>query len=260
MRKMRKIATGVFLALVLSLAMFSGASALNLVPAQVTPGEVSVKVPEVAIKKSPVIDQITPGTLEKIVFIHYAGGKIKVKGSGPSCYRLLGSKWTSLPISYIVDSQLENVDSGAIYASAETWDEKTNQELFNNEYSVGEADWDDDFPDGHNEYSLGNYPEPNVIAVTVIWTGMRIGKKQREIIEYDVMFNSDYGWGDAEENPEVMDLQNIATHETGHGLGLGDVYQNVCSEVTMYGYSDYGETNKRTLEPADIAGLLRLYP
>jgi len=57
-----------------------------------------------------------------------------------------------------------------------------------------------------------------------------------------------------------MDLQNIATHEFGHGVGLNDVYQTDCSLVTMYGYSDYGETQKRTLEPPDINGLLTLYP
>jgi predicted Zn-dependent protease len=56
-----------------------------------------------------------------------------------------------------------------------------------------------------------------------------------------------------------MDLQNIATHETGHGLGLDDVYQKTCSAVTMYGYSDYGETQKRTLETPDIVGLQMIY-
>ncbi|PJA83788.1 MAG: peptidase M10A and M12B matrixin and adamalysin, partial [Candidatus Nealsonbacteria bacterium CG_4_9_14_3_um_filter_37_29] len=55
------------------------------------------------------------------------------------------------------------------------------------------------------------------------------------------------------------DLQNIATHELGHGVGLGDVYETACSEVTMYGYSNYGETQKRTLEAPDITGLQTLY-
>ncbi len=56
-----------------------------------------------------------------------------------------------------------------------------------------------------------------------------------------------------------MDWQNIATHETGHGLGLADVYQNACNQVTMYGYSTEGETIKRDLATPDITGLQKLY-
>ena len=80
------------------------------------------------------------------------------------------------------------------------------------------------------------------------------------------MFDIDWIWGDADpnndgivDNPNVMDLQNIATHEFGHGIGLDDVYNSECSEVTMYGYSDYGEIKKRTLEQPDVTGLQKLY-
>lgn len=81
----------------------------------------------------------------------------------------------------------------------------------------------------------------------------------REILEFDVLFDTDFVWGDASQNPEVMDLQNIATHEIGHGAGLGDVYASACSEVTMYGLSGYGELTKRTLENPDVIGLRTLY-
>ena len=73
------------------------------------------------------------------------------------------------------------------------------------------------------------------------------------------MFDTDWIWGDAKVDASVMDLQNIATHELGHGAGLGDVYDTACSNVTMYGYSDYGETKKRDLEQPDIKGLQTLY-
>ena len=56
-----------------------------------------------------------------------------------------------------------------------------------------------------------------------------------------------------------MDLQNIATHEFGHGLGLGDIYIDDCSEFTMYGYSYNGDTDNRSLEDPDITGLWELY-
>ena len=57
----------------------------------------------------------------------------------------------------------------------------------------------------------------------------------------------------------TMDVQDIATHEIGHTLVLNDLYQSQNYYQTMYGYSDYGETYKRTLESGDIAGLQVLY-
>ncbi len=80
------------------------------------------------------------------------------------------------------------------------------------------------------------------------------------------MFDIDFSWGDAGPTSEselgdtsVMDLQNIATHELGHGAGLADLYDDQASEQTMYGYASYGETKKRTLNTGDIAGIQALY-
>tara|TARA_Y100000310_G_C20612418_1_gene778733 strand:- start:832 stop:1008 length:177 start_codon:yes stop_codon:yes gene_type:complete len=56
-----------------------------------------------------------------------------------------------------------------------------------------------------------------------------------------------------------MDLQNIAVHELGHSVGLGDIYTDACSTVTMYGYSVYGDVEKRTLEQPDVDGLQKMY-
>ncbi|MCW1310056.1 MAG: matrixin family metalloprotease [Candidatus Nanoarchaeia archaeon] len=168
-----------------------------------------------------------------------------------TCYKLMGIKWKYFPINYVINPV---VDANAIIASTVEWDSHTSRDLFGN-YTIDESANFDDSPDGRNEYSYGNYPQSGVIAVTRVW----YTRRSKEIVEYDVMFDSDFLWGDATNNPLVMDWQNIATHETGHGLGLADVYNSACSEVTMYGYSDYGETIKRTLEPADITGLQRLY-
>ncbi|MBU2577818.1 matrixin family metalloprotease, partial [Patescibacteria group bacterium] len=94
-----------------------------------------------------------------------------------------------------------------------------------------------------------------VIAVTTIW----YNPATKAIVEFDIMFDTDWTWGDATIDTAKMDLQNIATHEFGHGVGLADVYDSACSAVTMYGYSDYGETQKKTLETPDITGLQKLY-
>jgi hypothetical protein len=212
---------------------------------------------------------VEPGTLEKTVFIHYAKPS-KLSSKTPTCYKLLNAKWKSLPVNYVVNpndrgSGLSEDDVlNAIVASTTEWDSHTSTALFGTANIDYNADWDSDSPDGINEYSFGNYPDPNVIAVTVVWSGVPIGGKGRQIIDYDVMFNTNYNWLNCTQTSctsenKGMDLQNIATHETGHGIGLDDVYDTSCSEVTMYGYSDYGEIIKRTLEQPDITGLQKLY-
>ena len=69
--------------------------------------------------------------------------------------------------------------------------------------------------------------------------------------------DADFDWGIAEAGK--MDFENIATHELGHAVGLGDLYTSECSEQTMYGYAGYGEIKKRDLEAGDIAGITKLY-
>ncbi len=202
--------------------------------------------------------------LDKITFIHYKDGTVKEIGvnraivTGGKCYKLLGVKWSSLPVSYVINPDTYDITfvTNAISASAEIWDVATSRELFNDAYTTDySVSWG--IADNKNAYVFSSYPDTNVIAVTNIWY-TRYG---RQIVDYDVLFNNYYIWGDATNplTPNAMDLQNIATHETGHGLGLADLYTNACSAVTMYGYSAEGETSKRTLEQPDINGLQKMY-
>lgn len=193
----------------------------------------------------------------------WAGGGKDKPGEG---YELLGKgvKWKELPVTYHVDPSSSGLTvefvTGAIYESAEEWDSHTSTELFNDVYYViDDGSWDSDAPDGRNELLFGDYPEENVIAVAITWGYFYGPPGQREIVEFDIMFDVDFTWGDATSDPSVMDLQNIATHEFGHGVGLADLYEDQWSEQTMYGYATYGETKKRTLESGDIAGIQTLY-
>lgn len=235
---------------------------------------------------NPNADPSDRGALTKIVFIHYKKGfghkNNHNPGGGnggtekPSCYALLAkdAKWKT-----VENAQVNPTNSGLsstflvdnTLASREVWDVETSQELFGDTITVNtSADWDGDtgdLPDGLNEYSFGA-TDPNVIAVTVIWGYFSAPPPFRELIEYDVLFNTvNTTWGDAGPTNEtslgdtnVMDYLNIAVHETGHGAGLGDIYDAVCTEVTMFGFSTDGETKKRTLATQDINGLHRLYP
>ena len=147
----------------------------------------------------------------------------------------------------------------AISAGAEEWDSYVGGSLFGS-YTVDfSATLDINGPDGKNEILFGYYPEEGVIGLTVVWGYFTGPPPTRKIIEFDILFNITYIWGDASLDPTIMDLQNIATHELGHGIGLADLYETTCSEETMYGYSIEGETNKRDLNYGDISGLQELY-
>ncbi len=198
--------------------------------------------------------------IERMDFIHY----FKAKGGGggaktDNCYKLMGVKWIGTPVSYAINPSnqqglSEDFILSAVSASAETWDAATTKELFAANYTV---DYTAQYgvSDGKNAIAFGNYPSNGVIAVTSVW----MNKRTKQIVEFDQLYNTQFAWGDASSDPSKMDLQNIATHELGHAVGLSDLYTSLCTAVTMYGYSSEGEISKRTLEQPDITGLQKMY-
>ena len=192
-------------------------------------------------------------------FIHVKENSAQ-KPASATCTKSLGGKWNTLPVNYIINpTNTQGLSSdfitSTISASAETWDAATPKELFNNLYGVDNT-VQYGVRDFKNSIALGLYQgSSSTIAVTSIWFTRKTG-----ISESDILFNTIYSWGDASLNPLLMDLQNIATHELGHFVGLDDIYTSGCSAVTMYGYSNNGDISKRTLEQPDITGLLKMYP
>jgi hypothetical protein len=136
----------------------------------------------------------------------------------------------------------------AITASADTWDAQTGAIVFS--YS-GTADLKAGKRDGYNVVSWGNYKK-GVLAVTYLW------RSGTNIVETDTLINELYEWS-LSDGAGKMDLQNIMTHEFGHWCGLDDLYADKDYWLTMYGYSDYGETYKRTLGLGDTLGLKAVY-
>jgi len=241
--------------LIITLAISITTTASMLIPANDKAKE-NARAPE----KSPVITETTSGEwdLERVDFIHYVKPANPGKAKQETCYKLLGVKWNSLPINYVINPLNSGLSqefvNSAISTSAETWDSATSKELINDVYIV---DYNAQYgvQNFQNAIAFGDYPNDNVIAVTSVWF-TRIGK---QIVEFDQLYNTRFTWGDSTINPEIMDLQNIAIHELGHGVGLDDIYSTTCSAVTMYGYSTNGETSKRTLEQPDITGLQKIY-
>lgn len=114
-------------------------------------------------------------------------------------------------------------------------------------------------PDDQNEMYFADIDEPGVIAMAIVWGIFSGPPFQRELVEWDQVYDQvDFDWS-ATGEANKMDFESIATHELGHSVGLADLYTSECSEQTMYGYADYGETKKRSLEDGDITGIRKLY-
>ena len=197
-------------------------------------------------KKSPAKPDGTPGN----------GNKKTKTGETSTCYTLLakGASWkTSEP--YIIG---EGIDGTLTAASLETWDSEVNFDIFGSEQAGTPNGADSTSPDNKNEVMFDSLGSTSTIAYTITWGIFSGPPSQRELVEWDAVFNSDYAFGNADDPSGVMDYQNIATHEFGHALGLTHP-SDTCSEETMYRYADSDETKKRTLEVGDIAGLNKLY-
>ncbi len=272
---MRRIGLGILIGAIVALVLLAS-GVVMAIPNQAA---------DVAKEKAP--------DLEKIEFIHWKKGFAKPPCNNdgicdpeenPSCpdckngeeepvpmttcYAFLGQygktllKWKALPVSYVInptnpDGLSEADVTSAISAAAEEWDSWTGVELFDDNYTTSTGpETVYGVQNYENAISFGDYPTEGVIAVARVW----YSPATKTIVEFDIMFDTDWDWGDATVGSSVvMDLQNIAVHELGHGAGLADVYEAECSTVTMYGYSGYGEIQKRDLEEPDIAGIQELY-
>jgi hypothetical protein len=191
--------------------------------------------------------------LVKVTHIHYAKSVDKGKpAKTTTCYKLAGWKWSG-PIAYTVDPIYppEYPDLvEAISSATVEWDRHTPASLF---ITHQEATFPWGVRDYKNSVSYGDYPTDGVIAVTSTW----YSRATKTAVESDILFDTNFNWGTGD--PLSMDIQNIATHEIGHTLGLNDLYTSSCSAVTMYGYSWEGDFEKSSLELPDITGLQKLY-
>ena len=62
-------------------------------------------------------------------------------------------------------------------------------------------------------------PTTNIIAIAYYW----YSRRTKEVVEFDIIFNTQFSWSTAGASAtEDMDIQNLATHEFGHPIGLSD--------------------------------------
>lgn len=205
-------------------------------------------------------------------------------------YKYAGVHWASsdLPVAYLVnlngvaDPDDKPAFLGGIQAGFEIWDSASTSyqvddypRLTDLEPGNLEAEWDEtsgQYVGAKNVVGWKALDYPNAIAVAYIWY-LTLTK---EIVEVDMALNSDptLAWhqntvtGDPDEaawtapttDAYDVDVQNIVTHEAGHWLMLGDLYNKPANDQTMYGRSAEFELQKRSLESGDEAGIQEIYP
>jgi len=182
-----------------------------------------------------------------------------------SCYGFLakGAKWKTVE-PYIVNPVTGNLDGEFVTSNLaydiNKWETASGGYNILGDEVSGIVDGADLVsPDNKNEVYFADVDYENAIAVAIVWGYFSGPPPFRQLVEWDMVFDDvDFDWSASGEAGK-MDFENIATHELGHAVGLGDLYDTKCAEQTMYGYADYGETKKQTLEDGDIAGINQLY-
>ena len=277
-----------FLFLALFLATSTYAVTSDIVPVGKDEPVRTVNVPQAAVDNSKSVVPLgqardVDGTLvEGYMFIHYEKGYAKPDrpdkpGKPPKnddkCYSYLanGAEWRDYEW-YTVDptnsrdldeTEVENLIAGAIGkwgdAAGKTVGDGGYKEIIGPQKYTNEVDGIDTVSaDGKNEVLFGSIDEPSAIAVTVVWFYSDGPPKNRELVEWDMLFDQvDYDWS-TEGAAGFMDFDNILTHEMGHAFGMGHAPDS-CMEETMYPYAGLGETLKRDLFSGDILGIWNLY-
>ena len=224
---------------------------------------------------------VDPGTgkvVEGLAIIHRKDNAAKPSGAKPStttCYTYLakGAKWKAIEPWVTNPTNARSLDPIAVFnllnGGVTKWEDATDGAVGNSigvdvlgsgsttqEILVA----DTSSPDNKNEAYFADITDSNTIAVTIVWGIFGGPISGRQLVEWDQVYDDvTYDW--SAESAGIsgkMDFDNIATHELGHSVGMGDLY-NSCTEETMYGFSSNAETKKKDLNSGDIAGMNALY-
>lgn len=248
-----------------------------------TPGTTKTLVLPPSADNSPVISlgtAVDPGTgkvVEGIAIIHRKS-PAKPGSTKPvttTCYTYLakGAKWKNVEPWVTNPTNARGVDPTTVFnllnGGVAKWEDATDGNVTNGvgvdvlgqgTTTAATLVADTQSPDNQNEVYFADISEPGVIAVTIVWGIFGGPPFARELVEWDQVYDDvTFDW--SAESLGVagkVDFDNIATHELGHSVGMGDLY-NSCTEETMYGFSNNAETKKRDLNTGDIAGVNALY-
>lgn len=199
--------------------------------------------------KPATVSSCTPTTNDQVNDYLWAGWQMPAAGMN---YKInLATKPKNL-----TDAQV----SSALDGSFATWTAADSKQIFNN---TGTTTAKTAKFDGTNAL-LWKGIQSSAIAITYVWYYSSTG----QLAEADTLFNKNYKWNttayngtnDCGGSTDAYDVQNIATHEFGHWVGLDDLYNSVDKDLTMYGYGDLTELKKDTLGLGDVTGVNAIAP
>jgi hypothetical protein len=120
--------------------------------------------------------------------------------------------------------------------------------------STGFHTYDDgyDIVDFGDMSNVGQSNSSTIGFTKIWWSG-------NELVGTDQRYNEFKGWSNDGASSRY-DVWNLAAHETGHSIGLADLYDSSHEEMSMYGYTFHGDVKRRTLGRGDMIGMRTKYP
>jgi len=173
-------------------------------------------------------------------------------GSG---YSYSGHKWSVREVPYYINPANADVSEadaiGAIQQAASAWSMQSNADV--TFYYMGRTSGTSVSSNGKNEVFFRQSTGANIAETYRYWNS------SGTLVDTDIVFY-DASWkfftGDSGCSGGYF-IEEIATHEFGHALGLN---HSDVSTASMYAGAYTCATWKRSLDPDDIAGVEAVYP
>jgi hypothetical protein len=201
-------------------------------------------------------------------------------GGSYSSYALTGFRWNQRDPKVQLYLNPTDTPSGltaessqnAISAAADTWDDAVSQNIFADGSTVkidytkqvanpfsGSMNADSFSANGWKNF--GN----SYLGVSCYWSNGQKVDGYYSLTEADTIYNLDYQWTNdwnTAVNTGKMDLQSVAVHELGHGIGMGDLYTLPSSDPRSQDFQqvmNLYDGPQRTLGNGDKTGVQKLY-
>lgn len=175
--------------------------------------------------------------------------------SGVHAYSLLGYKWAQSPVPYYINPANMDLPTAAIEpairAGADAWRLQSGASF--SFAFAGYSTQTTTTNDSINLIVFRNASSGSAIATTYTWfSGTRL--IDADMVFWDAGFQFFTGTSGCSNG---FYIEDVATHEFGHALGLG---HSDVTGATMYPSISYCSQESRTLAGDDIAAVLSLYP